>query len=546
VLIKLFNKIKKQKNFHLLLLFFIFLLAAYLRFSNLNWDRGLALHPDERNIARAVVNLDWPEKTDPEFYAYNGFPLFLTDISSQIISYLSNDIQWQTDFAKINLITRAYSALFSFLTVIFFYLIGKELFKKKTSLIITFLASTTVTFIQHAHFGVTESLLLLELLILTWLSIKLIKEKKQKFLLAMAIVLGISFATKSSALAFALVPISALLMVHQLKAKTLLKLIAFFGISALIFFTASPNTFFNFQKFLSTMQYEQAVASGQEKIFYTMQFINTTPYLFPIKTLMWQSSFVLLITAGWGFYLFMKNKEKYKLLWPFMLFSALYFLYVGRWYAKFNRYLIPFIPALIILTGLSIDQLKNKKIEKILITLLLITHSIWALSFIQIYQQEHIRITASRWIENNIAEQSTILHEERDERLPVIFSEPINYQYLLLELYQVDSLEKINNLSEQLAKGDYLIIASQRLYRTIPRSDEHPYTSNYYHLLFAEELGYQKIMGFASYPKLLGVDIKDDGVEETFRVFDHPTIFIFKNVDHLSREELFEMIIEKN
>lgn len=542
MLIKLFNKIKKHPYFHTTLLALIFLITAYLRFVNLNWDQGLALHPDERNIAMAVSKLNWPEQTDPEFYAYNGLPLFLADISTQIVSFLTSDHSWQSDLGKINLITRAYSATFALLSVFFFYLIAKKIFSKNVVFIVTFLATTTVTFIQHAHFGVTESLLVLELLILTWLSIRFIQEKKPRFLLTLAIVLGLSFATKTSALSYAIIPVCSIFLIYKFKFKAFLQIFTLLVFSFLFFYLASPNTFYHFQQFLSIMHYEQAIAGGQQKIFYTMQFIDSIPYLFHLKTLLWQTSPLLLLTASLGSYFFFKNTKKYQMLWPLLLFSIIYFLYIGSWYAKFNRYLMPVIPALILLTGITFDQLNNKHFKQLLIAFLLITHGLWALAFMNIYQTEHSRITASHWIEDNIADNSVILHEERDVRLPIVLSQSKNYQYSLLELYQVDSPEKINDLSKQLSFGDYLLIASQRLYRTIPKSVDHPYTSNYYQLLFAEELGYQKIMEFSSYPKLLGLEINDDGVEETFKVFDHPRIFIFKNVNHLSQEELIKKI----
>jgi hypothetical protein len=155
-------------------------LASYLRFSHLNWDQGLTLHPDERNIIGAVAKLNWPKQINPEFYAYNGFPLFLIDISSQIMAVLSKDLTYLTNWGKIGLIARFHSAFFSLISVCFFYLVSRQVFKKKTALISAFLAATTVSFIQHAHYGVTESLLVFELLILTYLSIRFLKTKKAK------------------------------------------------------------------------------------------------------------------------------------------------------------------------------------------------------------------------------------------------------------------------------------------------------------------------------------------------------------------------------
>lgn len=542
MLIKLLHKINKHQHWHSVTLIFIFVIAAYLRLINLNWDQGLALHPDERNIALAISRLNWPEQTDPAFYAYNGFPLFLADLSSQLISHLTNDLSWQSDLGKINLITRAYSAIFALISVIFFYLIAKKIFSKNTVLIVTWLAATTVTLIQHAHFGVTESLLVLELLMLTWLSICFIQEKKQRFLLAQALVLGLSLATKTSALPFAIIPVLSIWLVNKFSFKTVRQIGIVLVVSFLVFYLTSPHTFHYFQQFLNTMRYEQAIASGQQKIFYTMQFIGTIPYLFQLKTLLWQTSPLFLLIAGGGLYYFLKNLKKYRVLWPLLLFSTIYFLYIGSWYAKFNRYLLPVIPALVLLAGVAIEQLQHQHLQKFLISLMVITHGLWALAFIHIYQTEDVRLTASHWIEDNIASDSVLLHEERDVRLPVVFSQGKNYQYSLLELYPVDSQEKINNLSQQLSSGDYLLIASQRLYRTIPKSADHPDTKNYYQLLFAGELGYQKITEFSSYPKLLGLEINDERAEETFTVFDHPHIFIFKNVDHLSQEELFKKI----
>lgn len=539
---KCFQWLSRKKQLYHCFLIAIFLLAAYLRFTHLNWDEGLALHPDERNIAAAVARLDWPQKTDPEFYAYNGFPLFLTDISSQVISYLSNDLSWQTDYGKINLITRSYSAIFSLIAVFFVYLIAKKLFSKKIALLITFLAGTTVTFIQHAHFGVTESLLLLEMLILSYLAIELIETKNKKLILLMAILSGFSLGTKTTALSFMFIPALSIILTYRWRIKTLLNLIIYVLISFLFFYLVSPNTFNYLPDFLSTMKYEQAIVGGQQSVFYTMQFIDTIPYLFQIKTLLWLTSPIILLAAGWGLFLFFKNIKKYQTLWPLIFFSFLYFLYVGSWFAKFNRYLMLVIPSIIFLTGIALDQYQKKRLGKVASVILLIFNSLWAGAFLKIYQNEHVRITASAWIENSLAEQSLILHEERDERLPVIMTSDKRFQYSLLELYQADSLEKIEHLAKQLAEGDYLIIASQRLFRTIPKSQEHPYTSHYYQLLFAEQLGYQKIREFHAYPNLLGINIKDEGAEETFRVFDHPSIYIFQNIKQFQQKQLLEMI----
>src|SRR5512138_2871998 len=39
----------------------VLLLAAWLRFSGLNWDEGRHLHPDERFLSTVTNDLKWPE-----------------------------------------------------------------------------------------------------------------------------------------------------------------------------------------------------------------------------------------------------------------------------------------------------------------------------------------------------------------------------------------------------------------------------------------------------------------------------------------------------
>jgi hypothetical protein len=215
----------------------------------------------------------------------------------------------------------------------------------------------------------------------------------------MAIILGFSIGTKSSALAFGLIPFVSILMIYKLKLKTLGKLFVFLIPTSLVFCLVSPNTIQHLDEFLASMKYEGTVVSGKQAIFYTMQFVNTTPYLFHIKNLFWQTSFATILLAVWGFYFFLKNKNAYRSLWPFFIFSFSYFIYVGAWYAKFNRYMMPFIPVLILLASLAMDRLKKHKLYKIMLTIILLINFAWALSFLQVFKKEHTRITASHWIQ---------------------------------------------------------------------------------------------------------------------------------------------------
>ena len=118
----------------------------------------------------------------------------------------------------------------------------------------------------------------------------------------------------------------------------------------------------------------------------------------------------------------------------------------------------------------------------------------------------------------------------------------------------------------QLAAGDYLIIASNRLYGVAPRLPaRYPLTSLYYRALFDERLGFEVVAVARRYPTLGGWRIVDDpfapagvaapslaefserdwnwgAADESFTVYDHPLAMVFQNVKRLTAEEMWEAV----
>ncbi len=521
----------------------IFAFAAWLRFQHLNWDEGHFFHPDERNIAAAVSRLDVPQQINPEFYAYNGFPLYLIDISSQLVAWLSKKPSWETDWNKINQISRAYSAAFSLLSVFLVSLLARRLFKAKTALLLTFLAATTVGLIQYAHYGVTESLLVFEILCLSLLSWRYYRYKKFRDLWLMAFVCGIGLGTKTSAITFLLFPALSVFLRFGFQWKTLLSGLPVLLISGLTFFFVSPNTILFWPKFLESMHYEGGVVDGSIPVPYTMQFIDTTPYLFQLKNLLWQSSPLFLGFAFFGLLLFCRHPKKWLALWPLLFYSFAYFGYVGSWYTKFIRYMLPIFPAVILLLGLSLEWFLKRSWGKWLVTLLLLSQLFWALAYSQIFLNRSSRLVATDWIYQNIPSGSRLLTEHWDDGLPSESRASASYQQIQLKLYDADTPSKMSTLAKSLAQGDYLIISSRRLTGSLTRNPDYPYSKHYYELLFAGKLGYQKVQQITAYPQLLGVVINDDASEETFQVYDHPVIQIFANTKKLSAEQLQSLLL---
>ena len=64
----------------------------------------------------------------------------------------------------------------------------------------------------------------------------------------------------------------------------------------------------------------------------------------------------------------------------------------------------------------------------------------------------------------------------------------------------------------------------------ISHPSEYAVMKEYYRDLFAGRLGFALERTFKVYPSLFGWEINDDGSEFTFRLFDHPRVYVFRRV----------------
>jgi len=181
----------------------------------------------------------------------------------------------------------------------------------------------------------------------------------------------------------------------------------------------------------------------------------------------------------------------------------------------------------------------------VLVTLLLL-HLISVLSFLSIYQRMDVRQTATDWISQNIPPNSIILLEGGN-----MIDVPLtgNYQKLGLDFYQLEENKEVQtDLISSLVTSDYFIIQSRRVFINHQRlPDQFPITANFYNRLFASQLGFQEVKIFTSYPQLKiqgwKLEIPDEVGEETWSVFDHPVIRIYKKMIPKTKEE-YELILQ--
>lgn len=541
-------RILKQKSFVVCCLLFVVLTGGFLRFYNLNWDQGHFFHPDERNIAMAVSRIHFFNQLNPKFFAYGSFPIYLYRVVGEILIFLTKNRAWVSGWPNINLVGRGVSALLSTLTIPLIFLLAKRVWNEKVGLLASFFMAFSPSLIQTAHYGVTESMLIFWLVLIAIFSLETTKKPTLKNYLKIGVILGLAGATKISGISFLIIPLTAHLLYHFNYLKYHFRFLFSLASAFLTFAFFSPYIFLDNQKFLESMNYETGVTLGRLKVVYVLQFEKTLPYLFQIKNFFWQMGPAALLGILGGIILITTAlKKKDKSLFVLLSFPLVYFLYVGSWYTKFIRYMVPILPFLAIFAAWLLHWFweKSKILGRIILALSLALTLFWSLAFFSIYTHESSRITASRWIYQNIPVGAKILGEHWDDGLPVDLppNHPSQYKIEQLTIYELDNQQKIQHFANKLSGADYIVINSRRLYGTLMYLPEkYPITSRYYKLLFTGQLGYQKIAEFSSYPSFLGITINDDSSEETFQVYDHPRVLVFKNIDRLSFLNLREIL----
>jgi hypothetical protein len=80
-----------------------------------------------------------------------------------------------------------------------------------------------------------------------------------------------------------------------------------------------------------------------------------------------------------------------------------------------------------------------------------------------------------------------------------------------------------------LAEADWIVMDDTfvQFYEHLPETDHH-IVKQYYRDLFGGKLDFDLQRTFKVYPRIFGWTIRDDGAELSFRLFDHPTIYVFR------------------
>ncbi len=191
--------LEKKRWIEGLILVFILLIAAGLRWTGLDWDDYNHHHPDERYISWVATTIEWPSDWATAFdpvqssfnpyywpadgesegigvphdeqrkFAYGHFPLYLGVAATRLLEWaaptlrpffpdswlLTSDLlngRSLIEYRHLTAVSRALTGLFDLGTLIFVYLLGRRLFDGKIALLAAAFLAVNVMHIQLAHF----------------------------------------------------------------------------------------------------------------------------------------------------------------------------------------------------------------------------------------------------------------------------------------------------------------------------------------------------------------------------------------------------------
>ena len=454
------------------------------------------------------------------------------------------------------------------------------------------LVSLALLHVQLAHFYTADPLLTFFVMLTLNLAADVALGAGPGRRAALGIALGLALATKVSAAPLVLAVAVALAVrppissptpatespssSHQFRWADAIRPLTVTLLLALgVFFLAQPYAIIDWQTFISHTMREAQIARGWMDVPYTIQYAGTLPFLYP----MWQ-------TALWGLALLPGLAT-----WLALAVALIRWLRHGSWrdtlllawggvfgiltgllYAKYLRYFLPLVPVLMILAVLLFANFKRTKCPKrqdsppvirpsslvIATAILLLPLLAYALLFVQVYAEPHSWIAASEWLYQEVPSGSTLAVEHWDRALPLplemegVSRRASEYDVRILTLYdEPDDAAKWETLAADMAASDYLVIASRRLYGSIPRvPDRYPLASHYHSLLFSGELGFELVAEFTRGPAWLNPRIpplSDPAPallrpDESFVVYDHPRALVFVNRLNLPAEELLRRL----
>lgn len=560
----------------------VIVLALVLRAAGLTWGFPHSLNVDEAHVVYLASQLAERFRAsgslDPQASSYGALPLYLlaltTGLAELALQWLKSFLAVPFDTAPMLYVGRLLSVLASTATVLLTAALGRRLFGRRVAVVGALLLAVSLLPVREAHFATVDSLLVAGVMLTLWLGVGIVQRGAWRDYVATGVALALAMATKIGA-AVLLAPI---LVAHlaaawtpprqlrrhwgRLLALGLLTIVLWLALNP--YAVLNPDGYFDLDR-NDSVRTQGLVVRGDLPVLYTLQFEGTPPYLYALTNwLPWGLGVPLQIAALLGV-----AYSAWRLVRPdtgrggpaqgetpawfadayLLAWLLAYYGTTGGWYAKFIRYALPLIPVLCLLAGRLVAELwarsgsRGRWVVALATGALVVASLAYTSGYVGIYVQRDTRLVAADWVRENIPPGASVLvekdegifmHEANDlygldDRSWQVWN-PYEVAGIASDRYQAPQVSDTQTRAylDGLLTTDYVILGSSWAERFRAGAARFPAQAEFYARLFAGEAGYRLVETFQVYPQWGPFVWRDDAAELTFRLFDHPTVFVFK------------------
>jgi hypothetical protein len=552
--------------------------GGLLRFYNLGWGAPYYhFHIDEHFVFAGADLLRRSTRDaalSPKFFMYSPLPMYLLNLVRAAYEAVRHplDLTVPQDEITYMVMGRAIAAAFGTASIPLVYVLAARLSGRIAGLVAAACLAVSVLHLRESHFFSVDVTMVFFALV-TWIAITRIVDRGDA---RASVMTGVAFAAallcKYSA-AFMAVPIGVAYLVSPARPRALgqvrpwlrwaaLGLLAV-AVCVATFLLVDWMAIEYFDKFRDDIRtWVTDPLTGATKPIWAAQFADVAaPRRFWFTNLLWWGlgpALEIWTLAGVAWLLTRWRGAA----WVAAAVPIGYFLTAGNTIAPFVRYAVPLAPALAVAGGvLSGDLLRRPRWRlpvAVATGLVIAASTLYAAAYMNVFRQPDSRVAAARYLRRVVPPGANVLVEptqnlppmgsyydrtnfyrdyvpwgtpnadaERDDDYHLITLD--SYVYLYDKDRRVSDEAKRAYIDRRLAKADWFVTDDTFLqfYQHLPEA-RYGVVKQFYRDLFGGRLGFALDRTFKVYPSLFGHPINDDRAELTFRLFDHPRVFVFR------------------
>jgi hypothetical protein len=415
---------KATSTGELCILSFIIILGALLR----SIASQKYIFYDEQVIFNDVINFFNNHTILPTHFNYPTFFSYLVALPTMLNAVLLRFLGAIPDFECIQAIfevdplkailpARAVSAGFGVFTIYLIYILGKHFFDTTTRLVAAVCLAISSEHIKYSSFALPDVAMACFVTASLFFSLRAMHTKSAKDLILGGLFAGLAASTKyNGGMALAPLLLSYLLILRDEK-KPLFALQNFIDrrlmltcfMSLLAFLLASPGWLIATKIFLNAFIYDvNHMTTGHLGAF--------GPNYFHHLLLFWRADTTLALLFGTGIILAALRRRREDILLLALVLCS--YLVIGRWQTKRLHYLLFIYPALALLAGKAVSDIRlrfshNASWKNLSTSVVILAAVGWPLCYqlalIPHRLKQDNRVIAAQWIQKNIPEGSSII-----------------------------------------------------------------------------------------------------------------------------------------